>query len=205
MGRYTDSVCRICRREQMKLFLKGERCNSPKCAFEKRHFPPGQHGNLKIKVSQYSLQLREKQRLKNMVGISEEQFIRYYREAEKKRGITGDIFLDFLERRLDNILYLLKISNSRPAARQLIVHGFVRVNGKKVSKPSYLVKVNDVISFSEKFKQKFKESTQSKTHQNIGWLEWNEEGMEAKVVRFPTHQEFSFPVNTRLIVEYYSK
>src|SRR5499426_4464921 len=149
MARYTDPVCRLCRREGMKLFLKGERCFTDKCAIERRNYPPGQHGQGRHKFSEYSVQLREKQKVKRIYGVLERQFRRYFQLAERSKGITGEVLLQTLERRLDNVVYRLGFAPSRPMARQLVAHGHFTVNGRNVHVPSYLVKAGDAVSLKD--------------------------------------------------------
>ena len=154
MARYTDSVCRLCRREGLKLFLKGERCYTDKCAIERRNYPPGQHGQGRPKFSEYAVQLREKQKVKRMYGVLERQFRRYFEMAERSRGITGEILLQLLERRLDNMVYRMGFATSRSEARQLVRHGHFPVNGRKVNMPSALLKPGDVVTVREKSRKR---------------------------------------------------
>ncbi|MBU3160210.1 30S ribosomal protein S4 [Clostridium frigoris] len=206
MARYTGATCRLCRREGMKLNLKGDRCFTDKCAFARRGYAPGQHGQSKKKMSNYGLQLREKQKAKRIYGILESQFRRYYEKADKLRGITGENLLKLLEVRLDNVVYKLGYGNSRQEARQLVTHGHFLVNGKKVDIPSYSLTVNEVVSACEKSRatEKFKVFLENpKTLPN--WLEANLEKFEGKVLAIPTREDIDVPVNETLIVELYSK
>ena len=206
MARYTGATCRLCRREGMKLNLKGDRCFTDKCAFARRGYAPGQHGQSKKKMSNYGLQLREKQKAKRIYGILESQFRRYYEKADKLRGITGENLLKLLEVRLDNVVYRLGYGNSRQEARQLVTHGHFLVNGKKVDIPSYSLTANEVVSACEKSRatEKFKVFVENpKTLPN--WLEANLEKFEGKVIAIPTREDIDVPVNETLIVELYSK
>ncbi len=206
MARYTGAVCRLCRREGMKLNLKGDRCFTDKCAFARRGYAPGQHGQSKKKMSNYGLQLREKQKAKRIYGILESQFRRYYEKADKLRGITGENLLRLLEVRLDNVVYRLGYGNSRQEARQLVTHGHFLVNGKKVDIPSYSLSTNDVVAVSEKSRvtEKFKVFVENpKTLPN--WLEANLEKFEGKVTAQPAREDIDVPVNETLIVELYSR
>ncbi|MBU3098107.1 30S ribosomal protein S4 [Clostridium estertheticum] len=206
MARYTGATCRLCRREGMKLNLKGDRCFTDKCAFARRGYAPGQHGQSKKKMSNYGLQLREKQKAKRIYGVLESQFRRYYEKADKLRGITGENLLRLLEVRLDNVVYRLGYGNSRQEARQLVTHGHFLVNGKKVDIPSYSLTANEVVSACEKSRatEKFKVFLENpKTLPN--WLEANLEKFEGKVLAQPTREDIDVPVNETLIVELYSK
>ena len=206
MARYTGATCKLCRREGLKLNLKGDRCFTEKCAFPRRSYAPGQHGQSRKKISNYGLQLREKQKAKRLYGVLEKQFRLYYDKAEKQRGITGENLLRYLELRLDNVVYRLGYGNSRAEARQLVNHGHFLVNGKKVDIASYSVSLNDVISVSEKSRatEKFKVFNEnSKTLPN--WLEANQAAFEGKVLSLPAREDIDVPVNETLIVELYSK
>lgn len=206
MARYTEATCRLCRREGMKLFLKGDRCYTDKCAFARRAYAPGQHGQARKKMSNYGLQLREKQKARRIYGILENQFRRYYKEAERLRGMTGENLLRLLELRLDNVIYRLGYGNSRAEARQLLTHGHFLVNGKKVDIASYMVSVNDVISVREKSRGTEKFKTFIENPKPLpAWLEANAENFEGKVVAEPTRDQIDVPVNETLIVELYSK
>ncbi len=208
MARYTGPVCRLCRREGTKLFLKGERCYTDKCGINKRQYAPGQHGQGRKKLSEYGMQLREKQKAKRYYGILESQFAKYFEMANKKSGITGDNLLQILESRLDNVAYRLGFGTSRPEARQLVLHGHFTVNGKKVNIPSYLVKPGDVIALKDKSKgsEKIKavlETTASRTIPK--WLEMDKDNYSAKVVALALRDDIDLPIEEHLIVELYSK
>lgn len=208
MARYTDAVCRLCRREGTKLFLKGERCYSDKCSVTRRSYAPGQHGQSRKKVSEYGIQLREKQKARRYYGILEGQFAEYYNEASRMSGMTGENLLRLCECRLDNVVYRLGLASSRAEARQLVVHGHYTVNGKRVDIPSYQVKENDIIAVCDKSKQgdKFKAIVESCGARPVPmWLDMNKEAMEAKVVRIPTREDIDIDIQELLIVEYYSK
>lgn len=206
MARYTGATCRLCRREGMKLFLKGDRCYTDKCAFARRSYAPGQHGADKKKISGYGVQLREKQKAKRIYGVLESQFRTYYEKAEHLRGITGENLLKLLELRLDNVVYRLGYGASRNEARQLVTHGHFLVNGKKVDIASYKVSVNDVITVSEKSRGSEKFKTFAENPKTLPkWLEANVENYEGKVVAEPTREDIDVPVNETLIVELYSK
>ena len=209
MARYRDSVCRLCRREGMKLFLKGDRCYKDSCAIEKRNFAPGQHGqSRKSKVVGYGLQLREKQKVKRIYGLMEGQFRNYFEKAERSKGVTGETLLQMLERRLDNAVYRLGFSSSRSQGRQLVGHGHVRVNNVKVNIPSFQVKPGDVISIHDKSQ---KIPTIINSLEMIGsrgvpsWLELDGSKFTGKVLALPKREDTNLPVQERLIVELYSK
>ncbi|ABN54129.1 MAG TPA: 30S ribosomal protein S4 [Hungateiclostridium thermocellum] len=208
MARYTGASCRLCRREGEKLYLKGERCTTNKCAIARRGYAPGQHGQNKKKLSEYGLQLREKQKARRYYGILEGQFRRYFEMAVKKKGITGENLLQILESRLDNVVYRMGLAVSRREARQLVRHGHFTVNGKRVDIPSYLVKVGDVIAVKEKSKSSPK--MQSNKEYAAGrprpkWLEYDAEEMSGKVVALPAREDIDLPIRENLIVELYSK
>ena len=207
MARYTGASCRQCRREGMKLFLKGDRCYTDKCAIVKRNYAPGQHGQGRKKVSNYGLQLREKQKVKRIYGVLETQFRNLYERAEKMSGITGDNLLSLLERRLDNVVYRMGLANSRKEARQLVGHGHFTLNGKKVDIASITVKAGDVIEVKEKSKTsaKFKALVEANSRIAPKWLEANVEGMTAKVVAMPSREDIDLEVAEHLIIELYSK
>jgi len=209
MARYTDPVCRLCRREGTKLFLKGDRCYTDKCAIERRNYPPGQHGQgRRRKVSEYAVQLREKQRLKRTYGLMESQFRRYFQMAENSRDVTGEALLVFLERRLDNMVYRMGMATSRAEARQLIRHRHFTVNGRRVDIPSFLVSKDDQIEVRERSREKdvFKRAVEISQRRGVPeWLEMDAGGFAGKVKRFPTREEMTMPINERLIVELYSK
>ena len=212
MARYTDSVCKLCRRESMKLFLKGERCLSPKCAVERRAFPPGMHGKkqtFRRKTSDYGTQLREKQKARRVYGVMERQFSNYFEEASRSTGMTGVNLLAMLERRLDNVVYRLGLADSRAQARQLVRHGHFEVNGRKTDIPSFQVSVGDVI--------KVRQSAQGKTYfkdrvqlmqgaaKTPAWLKFTFTALSAEVVGNPAREDVEIPLNEQLIVEYYSR
>jgi small subunit ribosomal protein S4 len=208
VARYTDSVCRLCRREALKLYLKGERCYTDKCAIERRNYPPGQHGQKRPKFSEYALQLREKQKVKRMYGVLEGQFRRYFTIAERSRGITGEILLQLLERRFDNMIYRMGFATSRAEARQLVRHGHFLVNGRKVNIPSALLKAGDVVTVRERSKavMRLQEALAQAEHRGAPeWVEVNREGFTARVKALPTRAELTMPINEKLIVELYSK
>ena len=208
MARYTDAVCRQCRREGQKLFLKGERCYSDKCAINRRSFAPGQHGKARKKLSEYGLQLREKQKARRYYGVLEGQFHHYFEMAERKAGITGENLLQILESRLDNVVYRLGFAMSRAEARQLVVHGHFTVNGKKVNIPSYLVSAGDVIAVQQKSKQseKFKVVAEANANRPVpAWLEVDRENQSGKVVALPSRDQIDLDIQETLIVELYSK
>jgi small subunit ribosomal protein S4 len=208
VARYRESVCRLCRREGMKLFLKGDRCFTNKCAIERRNFPPGQHGKRRSKILGYGIQLREKQKLKRFYGVLEGQFRLTFEAAERMRGITGENLLSLLERRLDNVVHRLGFSGSRAQARQLVRHGHVRVNGKKVNVPSYVVGAGAVVSVKEKSKTNPLIAGAVETAKGRGipaWLELNASEFQGKVVTLPKREDVALQVNEKLIVELYSK
>ena len=208
MARYTGAVCRLCRREGQKLFLKGERCYSDKCSISRRAYAPGQHGQGRKKVSEYGLQLRAKQATRRYYGVLENQFRHYYELAEKREGKTGEQLLVLLETRLDNVVYRLGWANSRKEARQLVVHNHFSVNGKKVNIPSFLVKEGDVVSIKEKSRasEKIKSILEvNASRPTPKWLELNRETLEGKVVAMPTREDIDLAVEETLIVELYSK
>ena len=208
MARNTDSVCRLCRREGIKLFLKGERCFTDKCAIERRNYPPGQHGQGRHKFSEYSVQLREKQKVKRIYGVLERQFRRYFQLAERSRGVTGELLLVTLERRLDNIVYRMSFANSRAEARQLVRHGHLSVNGRTVTIPSYLVNVGDKVAVREKSQKvgRIVEALELSQRRGVPeWLEISREAFSGTVKALPQRAELTMPINERLIVELYSK
>ncbi|MBC7958762.1 MAG: 30S ribosomal protein S4 [Vallitaleaceae bacterium] len=208
MARYIGAVCRLCRREGEKLFLKGDRCYTGKCAIERRPFPPGQHGKARIKLSEYGMQLREKQKAKRIYGVLETQFRNYFEEADRQKGITGDNLLITLETRLDNVAYKAGLGRSRTEARQIIRHNHTLVNGKRVNIPSYLVKAGDVLTIKEKSHgiQRFKDIFESTGSRPVAeWLDVDLENYVVKVVSIPTREQITVPVLETLIVELYSK
>jgi small subunit ribosomal protein S4 len=209
LARYKDAVCRLCRREGMKLFLKGQKCFTDKCAIEKRNFAPGQHGkDRKAKIVGYGLQLREKQKTKRMYFAQESQFRNYFEKAAQMPGVTGELLLQQLERRLDNVVYRLGFATARRQARQLVRHGHIQVNGRKVNIPSYQVSVGDEIAIREGSKEltilgQIKELTSHQT--SPAWLEVNRDNWSGRVSSLPKRDEIPTPVNEQLIVELYSK
>lgn len=207
MARYTDAVCRLCRREGVKLYLKGEKCYSDKCPVAKRNTPPGQHGVSRRKVSEYGVQLREKQKARRFYGVLEGQFERYFEAASRKKGVTGEILLQTLERRLDNVVYRMGFAASRAEARQVVKHSHIEVNGRKVNIPSYLVREGDVISVREGSRdhKRVKELVAAGTRTIPAWLSVETEAMRGTVVRMPNRDEIDAPVQEHLIVELYSR
>lgn len=208
MARYTGAVCRLCRREGMKLYLKGDRCYTDKCAISRRNYAPGQHGQGRKKTSNYGLQLREKQKVRRIYGILEKQFRLYFEKAEKMKGVTGENLLGLLEKRLDNVVYRMGFGDSRAESRQLVRHGHFTVNGKKVNIPSFQVSLNDLIAVkaTSKNTDKFKELAESSEAKNPPqWLSVNAEMMEARVISLPTREDIDMPIEEHLIVELYSK
>ena len=208
MARYTGAVCRLCRREGQKLFLKGDRCYSEKCSIATRAYAPGQHGQGRKKSSEYGLQLRAKQKARRYYGVLEGQFRHYFEMAERKTGVTGENLLRILESRLDNIVYRLGWASSRAEARQLVVHNHFTLNGKKVNVPSLLVKAGDVIAIKADSRDsvKIKEVLEANDGRPVPqWLDVNKESFEAKVVNLPAREEIDAPVQEQLIVEFYSK
>lgn len=208
MARYTDANCKLCRREGEKLFLKGNRCLSEKCSFEKRGYAPGQHGqNVRRKVSEYGHQLREKQKVRRVYGILERQFHNYFEKAEKKKGITGENLLQMLECRLDNIVYRLGFAPSRKAARQLVRHRHFNVNGRIVDIPSYNVRVNDIIRVKDKSKSMdiFHIALKESRGEELAWLRLNKAGLEGELLEVPKREDIPIPAQEQLIVELYSK
>lgn len=208
MARYIDSVCKICRREGMKLFFKAERCYTDKCAFERRSYAPGQHGQSRGKVSEYALQLREKQKIKRVYGLLESQFERTFEDADRAKGITGENLVSLLERRLDNAVYRLGFAGCRKEARMQVTHGSFRVNGRKVDIPSYRLKANDVIEVADNRKKnpKFAESLKTVERRGVPeWLRLEKESLRGTVVRLPRREDTTLPMHEQLIVELYSK
>ncbi len=208
MARYTDAVCKKCRREGIKLFLKGERCNTKKCAIERRQYAPGQHGKNRTKLSEYGLQLRAKQRAKTYYRVSESQFRKYYDEAFRRDGVTSDVLFEQLELRLDNIAYRMGVGTSRAEARQLVGYEMLEVNGKKVNIPSYICKIGDVIKVRDTKKDNKAVASVLEANKLKGipsWLEFDKEKLEAKVLRRPTREDVELEVQENLIVELYSK
>lgn len=209
MARYTGPVCRLCRREAQKLFLKGERCLTNKCAIDRRNYPPGQHGPGKQrKLSQYGIQLREKQKMRRIYGVGERQFRTYFGKADRTPGITGENFLRLLERRLDNVVHRLGFASSRSQARQLVSHGNIFVNGKKLDVPSFMVKPGMVISVTDRHHnnpQVVQNTERARMGAIPAWLELSADKPEGKVVSLPSRAEIDTQVTEQLIVEFYSK
>lgn len=209
MARYIGPVCRLCRREDMKLFLKGDRCYTDKCGYERRAYAPGQHGqNRRRKASDYGEQLREKQKVKRIYGIAERQFRGYYFRASRMKGVTGENLLLLLERRLDNIIYRLGFASDHAEARQLVRHGHFQINGSHVNIPSYLVRVNDVITVREKSKKiaRLSDSLAAVDRRGVPqWLELDKDNFRGKIKSFPAREDFTMPIREQLIVELYSK
>lgn len=208
MARYINAVCRLCRRQGEKLFLKGNRCSGPKCAITKRSFAPGDHGKNKTKLSNYGLQLKEKQKVKRMYGVLEKQFRRYFKIASKTKGVTGKVLLQLLERRLDNLIFRLGLAVSRSQARQIVRHNFIYVNSKRVNIPSYSICKDDIIEVKakDKARNKLKDNLElSKDRSVPSWLEFNLQEYKAKVLRLPEKEDIQQPIQEQLIVELYSK
>lgn len=209
MARYVGPVCRLCRREGMKLFLKGERCYGERCAVERRNVPPGHHGKgRKAKLQGYGLQLREKQRVKRMYGVLEGQFRRYFKEADRRKGITGETLLQLLERRLDNVVYRLGFATSRPQARQLVRHGHFLVNGRRADIPSYSLRAGDQVSVKTASAGNAAIAYAMEEVKGRGipeWLELDVEGLAGRLASIPTREQLNLPVQEQLIVELYSK
>ena len=210
MARHTGPVCRLCRRQGAKLFLKGERCYTDKCPVEKKATLPGKSpkGRRPRKLSNYAIQLKEKQKMKDMYGLLEKQFNNLFVKAEKKHGVTGENFIQFLERRLDNIVYRLGFADSRAKARQIVKHSHILVNGKKVNIPSYMAEINDIIEIRKKSHSiiEFKELKEGEKEVNVpSWLEIDINNLKGKVVKLPSKDDIDLPVDEKLVVEYYSR
>ncbi len=208
MGRYTGPVCRLCRREGNKLFLKGERCYSDKCAVERKSYAPGDHGSSRRKPSEYGMQLREKQKVRRIYGIMESQFKMYFEKADNAPGVTGENFLALLERRLDNVIFRLGFAASRNEARQIVQHGHVLVNGRKLDIASYIVKVDDKIEIKESSKdmKRLGEVIELNLDKEIpAWLDVNFDNKQGKVLAEPEREDVKMPINEQLIVEFYSR
>lgn len=209
MARYTGAVCRLCRREGMKLFLKGERCYSEKCALQKRPTKPGEHGqDRRGKMSDHGLQLREKQKVRRTYGLQERQFRRYFKEADRRQGVTGENFLQILEKRLDNVVFRLNLARSRPEARQIVLHGHIEVNGKRVNIPSYQVRSGDEISIKEKSKGLSHIKDILETNEGRGvpaWLQVNYQQGKGQVLADPKRDDIEMSFQEHLIVEFYSR
>lgn len=207
MARYTGPVCRLCRREGQKLYLKGDKCYSDKCTLNKRNFAPGQHGQGRKRVTEYGLQLREKQKVKRFYGIQESQMRKYFNMADRSEGITGENLLKVLEMRLDNVVYRMGMGSSRAEARQLVTHGHFLVNGNRVDIPSYIVNVGDEIEVrsTSKSSPKMKEFIENQKGNSPNWIESNLDELKGKVVAEPTREDIDIPIEEHLIVELYSK
>ena len=207
MARYRAAVCRQCRREGIKLFLKGSRCFTEKCAIERRNYPPGQHGLSRTKLTPYGIQLREKQKAKNIYGVLESQFRRYFARAEREKGITGENLLKLLERRLDNVVFRLGMAASRREARQMVAHGHFQVNGRKVSVPSYIVKVGEMVELrpSSKLGERVADNLNAGRSAVPPWLEVDVTARKGTVRGLPVREDIQIPVQEQLIVELFSK
>ncbi|WP_353094189.1 30S ribosomal protein S4 [Tissierella praeacuta] len=207
MARYTGPVCRLCRREGMKLFLKGDRCYTDHCAVTKRNYAPGQHGQSRKKVTEYGMQLREKQKVRRFYGISESQMVKYFIMADKMKGITGENLLKILELRLDNVVYRMGFASSRAEARQLVTHGHFLVNGSKVDIPSVILSVGDVIEIKERTRssEKIKNLVANHNGNTVKWINVDIDGLKGSIVAEPTREDIDIPVEEHLIVELYSK
>jgi small subunit ribosomal protein S4 len=208
MARYTDATCKLCRREGEKLFLKGDRCYTNKCAISRRAYAPGQHGQARKKLSEYGIQLREKQKARRFYGVLESQFEKYFDMATKQKGITGTNLLSILETRFDNVIYRTGLASSRAEARQLVTHGQFSVNGKKVNIPSYLVSVDDEITVCDRFKasEKIKSIVDSVGARVVPkWLLFDPEALSCKIIQYPDREDVDIPIKEHLIVELYSK
>jgi len=206
LSRYVGPSCKLCRREGIKLFLKGERCYTEKCAIEKRNYPPGQHVDTRSKVMEYAMRLREKQRARRIYGLSEKQFRRFFVMAERKDGITGTNFLILLERRIDNMVFRLGFATSRKEARQLVSHRHIAVNGKTVSSASFMVKVGDVIEVRHKDLPAVVNALESVVRRGVpSWIDLDKDNMKGGIKLLPTRDDISLPIKEQLIVEYYSR
>ena len=205
MARYTGPVCRICRAEGEKLFLKGDRCNTGKCAIVRRAYKPGEHGQSRVKMSEYAIRLREKQKLRKIYGIMEKQFRRYYDTASHQKGVTGERLLQLLETRLDNVVFRLGFAQSRVQARQLVLHGHVYVNGHKVNIASYHVTVESEIEVKAKSKDTVKDYIAAESPFVPAWLSSNRDELKGKVLNIPTREEIPVPVKENLVIEFYSR
>jgi small subunit ribosomal protein S4 len=208
VARYTDPVCKLCRREGTKLFLKGDRCFTQKCAIEKRNYPPGEHGQRRTKASEYALQLREKQKMKRIYGVQERQFRRYFEMAERQKGITGENLVRLLEQRLDNVVHRLGLGASRAQARMLIVHGHIRVNGRRVTIPSTLLRAGDVVEVApaSRDREDVKAALEGAKKRRVpAWLELDAAAFKGTVRSLPAKEELAIPVQEQLVVALYSK
>ncbi len=208
MARYIGPVCKLCRREAAKLFLKGDRCYSEKCAFDRRPYPPGQHGQARVKFSEYGLRLREKQKVRRIYGVLERQFRKYFSEADRTRGVTGENLLALLERRRDNMVYRLGFAAKRSEARQLVLHQHITVNGKRVNVPSFVVRVGDKVAIREKSREiaRVKESVEGAERRGpLTWLELDKAAFTGTVKTLPVREEVGLDIKEQLIVEFYSR
>ena len=208
MARYTGPSCKLCRREGLKLFLKGERCYTDKCSFDRRPYPPGQHGQRRIKFTEYGIRLREKQKVRRIYGVLERQFRSYFEKADRVRGVTGEALLSLLERRLDSLVYRLGFAWTRSDARQLVRHKHVMVNGKVVNIPSFLIKPGDVVSIKERSRNKGRIAAALEGVDRRGvpeWLELDKENFSGTVKTMPNREEITLPIQEQLIVEFYSR
>ncbi len=208
MARYTGPVCKLCRREGMKIFLKGERCYTDKCSYDRRPYPPGQHGQRRMKFTEYGIRLREKQKVRRMYGLVEKQFNGYFDKADRIKGVTGKNLLQLLERRLDSCVYRLGLARTRSEARQLVLHRHFLVNGKRVNIPSFLIKPGDVVSVREKSRSKavFTDSLAAGDRRPTPeWLELEKESFTGTVKAMPNREDINLPINEQLIVEFYSR
>lgn len=208
MARYTDAVCRFCRRDNTKLFLKGERCYTDKCAIERRGYPPGQHGNMRRKFTDYGNQLREKQKVKRIYGVLEKQFRIYFQKAYRQQGITGENLLSLLESRLDNVVYRLGFANSRAEARQLVLHRHIQVNGRVVNIPSFQVRPSDAVQVKEKSRKvsRIQEALEAVDRRGVPkWLELNKDQFAGEMKAAPTREDISMSIDENLIVAFYTR
>ena len=207
MSRYTGPVCRLCRREGMKLYLKGDRCYSDRCAINKRNYAPGQHGQSRKKVTEYGMQLREKQKVRRFYGINESQMVKYFNMAEKMKGITGENLLKILESRLDNVVYRMGFGASRAEARQLVTHGHFLLNGQKATIPSMLITVGDEVSVKAKSKnsEKIKDLVENHNGNTVAWLNVDLEQLKGTIIAEPSREDIDIPIEEHLIVEMYSR
>ncbi len=209
MARYIGAVCRLCRREDMKLFLKGERCYTDKCGYERRSYPPGQHGQSRRKKrSDYGEQLREKQKVKRIYGIAERQFRGYYHKAQRMKGVSGHMLIQLLERRLDNTVYRMGFASDHAEARQLVRHGHFTINGKKINIPSYLVKTNDVIAVRESSQKmaRINEALAAVDRRGVPqWIALDKDNFRGSITQLPTREDVTLPIREQLIIELYSK
>lgn len=208
MARYTGPSCRLCRRQNMELYLKGERCYTDKCAIKRRNYPPGQHGQARVKVTDYGVQLREKQKVRRIYGILEKQFRSYFQEADRMKGVTGENLLSLLERRLDNTIYRLGFASSRTEARQLVKHSHITLNGRKANIPSIIVKPGDVLELREKSRKiaVINDSLAAVVRRGVPqWLELDKDAYKGTVKALPLREDITLPIQEQLIVELYSK